>query len=384
MQLELSLFFSPLIRSDFSEYNSINSLFDTIEIHFEKLPDWQSAHLAIIGVPEERGTEKNMGTNKAPNAVRKTLYSLKKGKGIWAVVDLGNLRLGETKEETNLRLKEVCETLMIFNVIPIILGGSHDIMFGQYLSYEHLGEDVNILNIDSFADMESENEFLSEKHIQNIFFHQPNFLFNYTLFAYQTYLVGDDIIRILEKIGQKSIRLGQVRESLKEAEPYVREANLISFDISSIKRNDAPANAKAQAFGLTSDEACQICWYAGLSERMTSIGFYEFNPDLDLYNQTAEVLATMIWYVIEGFYHRSHEESFNSNAFSKYTVTLSQKNSSDIVFYKDNSIEKWWMEVPHPRLKDKILYLPCSHSDFIIATKGELPYRWVIANGKMF
>ncbi|HSK12544.1 MAG TPA: hypothetical protein VK907_04965, partial [Phnomibacter sp.] len=45
--------------------------------------------------------------------------------------------------------------------------------------------------------------------------------------------------------------------------------------------------------------ACQICWYAGLSNKLSSIGFYEYNPLEDSKGQTASVIATMIWYLVE-------------------------------------------------------------------------------------
>ncbi|MDZ7650641.1 MAG: arginase family protein [Cytophagales bacterium] len=54
---------------------------------------------------------------------------------------------------------------------------------------------------------------------------------------------------------------------------------LLSFDVTAIRSSDAPGNANAQPFGLTGEEACQLCWYAGMNEKLSSVGFYEYNPD---------------------------------------------------------------------------------------------------------
>ena len=44
--------------------------------------------------------------------------------------------------------------------------------------------------------------------------------------------------------------------------------------------------------------------YAGLSDKITSVGIFEYNQNLDVNGQTAFLLAQMIWYFIEGFIFR--------------------------------------------------------------------------------
>ncbi len=87
---------------------------------------------------------------------------------------------------------------------------------------------------------------------------------------------------------------------------------------------DAPGNANAHAFGLAAEEACQLCWYAGINDKLSSAGFYEYNPLYDHRGQTAEMVATMIWYLIEGFYHRKHESLVDETTHVRYTVPFSQ------------------------------------------------------------
>ncbi len=102
-------------------------------------------------------------------------------------------------------------------------------------------------------------------------------------------------------------------------------------------------------FGLTGEEACQISWYAGLNEKLSSIGFYEYNPSFDdAQRKTAAVIATMIWYFVEGYYHRKNEQNFRSNDFLKYTVSMPVEPEV-ITFYKSKFSEKWWVEVPSSR-----------------------------------
>ena len=155
---------------------------------------------------------------------------------------------------------------------------------------------VSFLNIDAMLDLEDKSESsASRHHIHKVLMHEPNYLFSYTHLAYQTYLIDPLSVAVLEKLYFEAFRIGQLRTNLQEIEPAIRNADLLSFDVTAIRSSDAPGNSNAQPFGLTGEEACQICWYAGLNEKLSSAGFYEYNPDRDDANKkTAAVIATMI------------------------------------------------------------------------------------------
>ena len=191
---------------------------------------------------------------------------------------------------------------------------------------------------------------------------------------------------ILEKLYFEAFRIGQIRTNLTEIEPVIRNADMLSFDITAIRSSDAPGNNQAQPFGLTGEEACQICWYAGLNEKLSSAGFYEYAPDADdSQKKTASVVATMIWYFIEGYYHRKNDQNFTSNDFLKYVVSMPVEPET-LAFYKSKFSDKWWMEVPN--LSGKKQYarnsiVPCSYNDYQTATKGEVPERYINTLAKL-
>ncbi|MEJ2003928.1 MAG: formimidoylglutamase [Cyclobacteriaceae bacterium] len=384
--MNLKLFFSPLEESLFKHIGSSNCFYKSIHSNIDKMPDIKGAELAIIGVPEERGTTVNEGTAKGPDQIRKKLYDLKKGSGSYRIVDLGNLRPGHNLDETHGRLKEVCRFLLERNILPVILGGSHDLDLAQFTAYEDLEKLITMLNVDAFLDMEEHAAELQKSHVHKIMVHEPNFLFHYSHLAYQSYLVDNNIPQVLEMLYFESHRLGELRHNFKEMEPVIRQADMLSFDVSAIRSSDAPGNARSQPFGLTGEEACQICWYAGLNEKLSSAGFYEYNPSLDDGQmKTAAVCATMIWYFIEGFYHRKNEHVFKQNDYLKYTVSM-PSSPATITFYKSKLSDKWWLEIPvtHPSLRyERTIIVPCSHSDYNTAAKGEVPDRYIHAQAKM-
>jgi formiminoglutamase len=385
--MDLTILFSPVDENLYQTISSPTSFFKNIRVFADKMPDFRDANVAIFGVKEERGTWTNQGCAEAADEIRKKLYNLKRGTGAYKIIDLGNLNAGIDLDETYVRISEVCRMLLEKNVLPIILGGSHDLDYGQYCSYETLEKLVSFLNVDALLDLEDKKESgPSRQHVHKVLLHEPNYLFSYTHLAYQTYLIDPLSVSILEKLYFEAFRIGQVRTNIQEIEPAIRNADMVSFDVTAIRSSDAPGNANAQPFGLTGEEACQICWYAGLNEKLSSIGFYEYNPSFDdVHKKTASVIATMIWYFIEGYYHRKNESNFKSNDFIKYTVSM-PVDTETIQFYKSKFSEKWWMEVPYPNGKEKYSrnsIVPCSYSDYQLALKGEIPERYISTLAKL-
>lgn len=385
--MDLKIFFSPIEEEHFAHIRQANSFYKNIKVYTDKMPDYRNADIAIISVNEEAGTELNKGTAKGSIQIRKKLFNLKKGHGAYKIVDMGTLRNGVDRSETLGRIKEVCQNLIENNVLPLLIGGSHDLDYGQYMAYEDLDKLISLLNVDAFLDMEDgATVSANEQHIHKILLHEPNYLFNYSHLGYQSYLIDPNAIAILEKLYFEAYRIGHLRSNIKEMEPIIRNADMLSFDVTAIKSSDAPGNASAQPFGLTGEEACQICWYAGINEKLSSAGFYEYNPELDdpTY-KTAAVVATMIWYFIEGFYNRKNENNFKNNDYLRFVVSMPSEPEV-LHFYKSKISEKWWMEVPYPQGKEKYsrnCIIPCSYTDYQIATKGELPERYITTHAKL-
>ncbi|MEO9482267.1 MAG: formimidoylglutamase [Ekhidna sp.] len=373
--MDLKLFFDP---TDVDVDQTPASFQTSIYINKHKMPDHEGMDIALIGLSEYRGADTNADL-KSADEIRKQLYQLKKGFGDYGIVDLGNFRNGPKLEDTYLRLKEVCSYLMDKNIIPILFGGSHDLDLGQYFAYEESDKLISVLNIDNEMDLDDE-KLASRDHIGKIFKHSPNYLFSYYHLAFQSYLTDQKSIELLEKLSFESVRLGVVKENIKEIEPIVRDADMMSFDMSALQAFYAPGATNSKVYGLTGEEACQLCWYAGQNEKMSSVGLYNYNAFQDSDDRkTAFVMATMLWYFIEGYYHRKGDKNFKSNDYLMYEVHLGGEPET-IRFYKSKLSERWWMEVPNPEaegLFNRNRMIACNHSDYDLALKGELPDRWM-------
>jgi len=184
---------------------------------------------------------------------------------------------------------------------------------------------------------------------------------------------------MLQSMNFDVIRLGELKANFNEVEPIMRNTDFLSFDISSIQHAYAGANVYSSPNGLNGEDACKIMRYAGVSDKVTAVGLFEYNQDIDTNNQTSYLLAQMIWYFVDGYKIRKNELNPNLKNCVKYTVAF-EDGKNEITFYKSQSSGRWWMGVPYKKDGTDTVqnyYIACSYRDYEIANQGEIPERWL-------
>lgn len=385
--MSLSDFFSPLSPDKFTPkagfYTSQLGLKTTFFV--DKFPELEENgyDIAIFGVQDDRAAVNNEGCALAPDYFRAQFYTLNEGPYATRIIDLGNIRAGASISDTYVAVKMAVAELVKLNIVPVILGGGQDITYAQYLAYEDLEQKVDLVVIDSKFDLdEDDQEGLSAKsdtYLNKILLHQPNYLFNFSNIGYQTYYVNQDSLKVMSKLYFDVHRLGEFAEDISLTEPIIRNANMISFDIGAIRSSDAAANSNAGPNGFYGEQACRISRYAGMSDKLTSIGFYEFNPAFDQNGQTAMLLAQMVWYFVDGFYNR--KKDFPLTPKSHYLIYRTSLNdgTGELLFVKSKKSDRWWMQVPYPTgvsKNERFHLVPCRYEDYTTAVSGEMPDLW--------
>jgi len=383
--MDISIYFEPVLLKGyhFADKTRRKLMGDVVTAYLQPndFPSLEKVDLAVFGVGEDRNSFFNTGCGLAPDMIRKEFYKLFQGNFNLNMVDLGNVLCGHTISDTYFALTTILTELLERNIMPIILGGSQDLTFAQYKAYEKLGRIINIAAVDPQFDIGTSGDKLtSRSYMSHIILQQPNYLFNYTNIGFQTYFVDQQAINLMKNLYFDTYRIGMVRANMEEVEPMVRNADMISVDIGCIRASDAPGNAHASPNGFYGEEICQIMRYAGLSDKLTSLGIYEINPRLDRQSQTVQLAAQMIWYFIDGFYSRKGDfPPDKKNDLVKYTVTL-KDFKDEVVFYQSNKSERWWMEVPirskHRERYERHHLVPCSYQDYQVACQNALPDRW--------
>lgn len=346
----------------------------------EDFPDITKVNIAFIGVSENRGAGE-FAEEVDLSEVRKQLYSLFPGNWSKTIADLGDILPGNSADDTYFAVQKVVSKLIKNKVIPIIIGGSQDLTYALYRGYDDLEQMVNLVSIDSKFDLGKQDGTISaESYLSKIIIEEPNNLFNYSNVGYQTYYNSQEEIDLIEKLFFDAYRLGEVCNNIAIAEPVFRDADIVSFDMTAVKSSDSGNFKDFQPNGFNGKEICSLSRYAGISDKVSCLGVFNQNST----KQEAVLIAQIIWYFIEGVHYRSNEYPFGSKEnYIKYTVPF---DNEDIVFYKSNKTERWWIEIPfftntHNKLKKNTL-LPCSHEDYLAACNQEFPERWWKAQRK--
>jgi hypothetical protein len=345
----------------------------------QETPILKEDSIAFIGVLDNRGS--NFTSNLEDlNEVRLQFYNLFPGNWNANIYDLGDVLAGSTVEDTYYVVKTICAELIKKRIIPVIIGGSQDISYAMYRAYDNLDQMVNLVAVDSKFDFENiQNKGLADSYLSKMIVDEPNNLFNYCNIGYQTYYNSQEEIDLIEKLYFDAYRLGEVSHNTTIAEPVFRDADVVSIDMMSVKSSDSGNKNPFVPNGFNGKEICILARYSGISDKISSFGIFNHNNT----KEESVLISQIMWYFVEGYHYRSKEYPIGTREnFIKYIVPVEEE---DLIFYKSNYSERWWIEIPYTDSNNKLkrnTLLPCSYEDYILATQQEIPNRWWKAQRK--
>lgn len=371
--------FVSYFKQDFQAQESMKPgcLFDFVENYSEstKLSEYDFALIFV-----------NSNSNKNysfENLILKQMLHLFPAGFEPKILNMGILIEGATEADTQSAVAEITEDLITNKVVPIVIASNREMTMAAYKAFARTESVVNITSVDYSLNIQNgtENGYMSA-----ILQTQPNYLFNFSNIAYQTYLTDPKELILAEKLYFDVYRLGEIRGNINVTEPIIRGSEIITVSMDTVKSSDFSSNKFPQPNGLYAEEICQIMRFAATSEKCKTIFITDI--DFDSKNDTdALLIAEMLWCFFEGFYLRKTEMPHaKSKGFLKYRVAL-KEDEFHLIFYKSLKTDRWWMEVPVPpefanRYRTHHL-IPCNYDDYKVATEDDLPDRWWKAYKKM-
>ncbi len=332
-------------------------------------PDIDEAHVVLVGCGEFRNQYPNNKYSNGPDLIRAAFYQAYYWHTDIKIADLGNIIEGAKPEDTYAALQTVLEELYALDKKVIILGGSHDITLQQYQVFKQKGEVIDLCVLDMLADIDSSSILKYENHLLEALTTTPNFIRNFSLIGFQSYYVNPQVIETLDNFGFDCLRVGKARKKINDIEPMMRASAMCSIDINAVRYSDAPANRTGSPNGFYGDEMCRITRYAGMSQKMKSLGIYGYQPKFDADNITAKLIAQMLWYYIDGMLQVIGEAPVeNQEAYLEYNISFTDQN---ILFKKSKKTNRWWMYMPEG------YFAPCTYDDYLEACNNEIPERWL-------
>ena len=353
------------------------SLGRSIKIHTLQLglPSLEGVRLVLFGVSEFRGGTVKSKDKEVLQSFREEFYKLYPGNWHAQIADLGDIIPGESLEDTYYAIKTLVAYLIKQRVVPIVIGGSQDLTFAVYRAFDQLEQMVNLVSVDSRFDFGMDDELIStDSYMSKIVMEQPTNLFNYSNIGYQNYFNAQEELDLMERLFFETYRLGNVISDVSMVEPILRDADLVSVDMTSVQGSTLGGGSHVNPNGFNGREICAISRYAGISDKVAVFGLFETQSG-ELFSQLE---AQIIWYFIEGFNFRANEYPFTSKEdYTKYIVPTEEV---ELQFFRSNKTDRWWIEIPMTINLDNKLHrlalLPCTHQDYLDACNDIVPERW--------
>ena len=329
---------------------------DHIVDTYDAIKDMHGKIVALIGL-----------NNLESDEIRKSFYRLVRFSNV-KILDLGNLKSTEVSV-----VSSVLKELRSKDIIPIFIGADHKVMHSVHQAQCSKQKDVHPVIVDEKIGY---GAGMMRSYLNPWIEHKADDFSALTILGYQSHFSDAGQ---LQNIGLRTqaLRLGQIKSELEGAEPYIRDGSSFYFMMNAFKFSEAPGQSRTNPSGLYAEEACQLCKYAGLSDRMKSFTIADYSCTENDLGQTTDMIAQMIWYFVSGVESRFEEYPLRMDGLVEYLVNLEQLDRS-LNFYRSEKSGRWWVasDMPRDESTSPVLY-SCSYDDYLSTIQDEIPDRLV-------
>lgn len=371
--MDLSIYFEPITIENKPNNNRFGTQIVSNTV-LKGFPELKEARLVLFGISSDK-TKRNVAE------IRNYLYHLAKIDSVTDIADLGNIVSSVNQEDTLFAIKDVVAELTKQNKIVVIIHGQRLFTHAIYSAFSELEQLINLTIVDQTIQLGAMSEELnSDNYLSKIMLSSNNYLFNFSQIAHQAHFTGQEQLALLDRLNFDHVRLGEIRANVESVEPVFRNTDVSIFNLSAVRKADAPGCQESGPNGLFGEEYCRLARYAGVSDKNSVAAFFEYDHKLDLRGGTAHLQAQAIWYFIEGVGLRKGDFPIGTKEhYTKYIVDA--KNGEVIEFLKSDKSERWWITVPVPAGKAGKYFrhhlIPCTYHDYQLACNNEIPDIWI-------
>ena len=259
--------------------------------------------IALLGMPDDTGVALNNGypgAAQGPSAFRAALarYGTAEPHGFdWpAVFDAGDVRPGDTIEETHDRVSSTVHALVIYGLIPIGIGGGHDLTYPFVRGVLESCDSMCGIYLDAHLDVREEigsgmpfRKLLESPKVQSV-----------------------DVIGLDPFVNSRShmdwfLANGGRHESLSVSGPWPSDDLFFSIDLDAIDAANAPGVSARNPGGMSPRLAAQWAEAAGASNRVRCFDIMELCPPRDEDGRTARLAAHLFLSFLRGIAQREQQ-----------------------------------------------------------------------------
>lgn len=259
------------------------------------------ARVALIGLPDDTGVRLNSGrpgAHEGPRAFRAALARLgtsnPDGWDYPSVCDAGDVVPGTSLEQTHDRVTEAVEELLAMGLLPVAIGGGHD------LTFPFVRAAVNKLGVRSGVYFDAHLDVRPQAGSGMAFRRLIESCGITTLIN----VGADPIVNASEHRKYFESHGGQIRTFDTDLWPVLEGPQFVSFDLDALDASIAPGVSAMNPCGMTMQMAARYVHSAGRSPMVQCFDIMELCPAHDPDGRTARAAAYLFLSFLRGVAER--------------------------------------------------------------------------------
>lgn len=271
---------------------------------------------AFIGYCSDEGIRKNkgrVGAAKGPDSIRKELAKLPCSfvKDV-ELFDAGNIFPDNlTIEETQDILSKAVAKILDLNLFPIVLGGSHEIAFGDYngilkhLTSHNQKPSIGIINFDAHFDIrpypDGSSSGTAFRQIADLN-RKEGLRYSYFCIGVQKHSNTIDLFKTAKKLGVDYILAKDIINSsdwstFEKLDDFIKLQDNIYITICAdvFSSAYAPGVSAVQPLGLDPEKVLKLIKYIVKSDKVVCFDIAEVSPRFDQDSVTASLASVLIF-----------------------------------------------------------------------------------------
>ncbi len=262
--------------------------------------------------------------------------------------DLGEVRNIDTNFLINL-FNELLES----KLIPIIISNNNELIHTFHYALNSFNNAFSVLHCGKLNAPYSDNDYANCKSVHSM--------------GVQGHLVSPGLLN-----NKYIIRLGEIKNSIIEAEPMTRNVDTIHFNIDALKHSEVTGQLNTSPCGLDAEEFTQLFRYFGYNDILKAIFITGYESEYDFNRITAQLIAQGLWYFIDAKDNCFKENIDSNEDYNEFVVDI-EGLDSPLAFIKAKKSGRWWIKSHH----DHNILIPCSYKDYEMACNNEIPNRLI-------
>ncbi|MGT2933357.1 formimidoylglutamase [Streptococcus catagoni] len=294
-------------------------LIQFLDLNKEDLSPFEGVNFALIGFKSDKGVYINhgrVGAVEGPDAIRTQVAKLPWhfGQSV-RIYDVGDIDgPNRTLEELQMSLAQAVRRLRALNLIPIVLGGGHETAFGHYLGLKNSidsEKELAVINMDAHFDLRPYDQTgpNSGTGFRQMFDYSlnANQVFPYMVLGIQEHSNNLFLFDFVAKSKAIQFLTGQDIHSLgnqkvcQKVDDFLRDRPYLylTIDMDCFSAGYAPGVSAIQSLGLDPQLALPILQHIAASGKLIGFDIVEVSPPHDIDNHTANLAATLIFYLTQ-------------------------------------------------------------------------------------